>query len=74
MRCADMKRHKRQRMKKMDAERGLTLLVSAMNNGSFDFFLAVALVRRNIWYSFRISFIDFGVIIGLIVNSSYVII
>ncbi len=38
MKCADMKRHRRKRMKKMDAERGLTLLMSAINSDSFDFF------------------------------------
>jgi hypothetical protein len=74
VKCADMKRHMRKRMKKMDAERGLTLLMSAIKNGSFDVFLVVALVPRYNWYSFRISSIDFGVILGLLVNSSYVII
>ncbi len=75
MSCADMKRHKRKRMKKMDAERGSALLMSAINNDSFGlFFVAVAMVRRNIWYSFRSSLIDFIVKLDLIVNSSYVII
>ncbi len=79
MRCADMKRHKRKRMKKLDVERGLALLMSAINNDSFGLsflflFVAVAMVRRNIWYSFRSSFIDFIVKLDLIVNSWYVII
>ncbi len=38
MRCADMKRHKQKMRKKMDAERGFSLLMSAINNDSFCFF------------------------------------
>ncbi len=38
MRCADMKRHKRKRMKKMDAKRGLALFLLAINNDSFGSF------------------------------------